>query len=75
MFDLSLGRLTIIWLAVLSSTACAWPRYQWNKRQSADTPTAESEDLTFEEEYDFIIAGGKYALPRYLQQGSVLTMG
>lgn len=66
MLDLSLGRLTTVWLAVLSSAVCAWPTYHWAKRQASDTPLAEPGDPTFEEEYDFIIAGGAYEVPRYL---------
>ncbi|PSN75402.1 glucose-methanol-choline oxidoreductase-like protein [Corynespora cassiicola Philippines] len=55
MLLLSLGRLTTL---SLIATASAWPTYHWRKRQSSDNPPAENESPTFEEEYDFVIAGG-----------------
>ncbi|KAF2120114.1 glucose-methanol-choline oxidoreductase-like protein [Lophiotrema nucula] len=45
-------------LSVALGVVSAWPAYL-HKRQSSDTPgPGETEDPTFEEEYDFVIAGG-----------------
>lgn len=43
---------------LLFTSAHAWPSYHFVKRQSSDTPPAQDSDPTFEEEYDFVIAGG-----------------
>ncbi|KAF1969011.1 glucose-methanol-choline oxidoreductase-like protein [Bimuria novae-zelandiae CBS 107.79] len=51
-------QLTACALTLLLTTSRAWPAYHFTKRQSSDTPPAQSEDPSFEEEYDFIIAGG-----------------
>ncbi|KAF1954257.1 glucose-methanol-choline oxidoreductase-like protein [Byssothecium circinans] len=56
---LTLHSLTALSLSLLLTTANAWPRYHWSKRQSSgDSPRAQPQDPTFEEEYDFVIAGG-----------------
>lgn len=59
----SLAHLSIwtsLSVALLLSSASAWPTYH-AKRQSSDTPPGgENSDPTFEEEYDFVIAGGIY---------------
>ena len=57
-------QLTVFALTLLLTTSQAWPTYHFSKRQSpGDSPPAQSEDPTFEEEYDFIIAGGMKPLP------------
>ena len=62
MLFLSLGHLstwTLLSISLLLSSASSWPTY--HKRQSSDTPPGgQIPDPTFEEEYDFVIAGGVY---------------
>ncbi|KAF2677623.1 GMC oxidoreductase [Lentithecium fluviatile CBS 122367] len=55
---LTLFRFTALSLSLLVATTHAWPAYHFEKRQSSDTPPAQPEEPTFEEEYDFVIAGG-----------------
>ncbi|KAL5453709.1 hypothetical protein PMIN06_005349 [Paraphaeosphaeria minitans] len=50
-------QLTLALSFLLASTQ-AWPAYQFTKRQSSDSPPAQSSEPTFAEEYDFVIAGG-----------------
>jgi len=62
MLFLSLGpwsTWTSLSISLLLSSAFAWPTY--HKRQSSDTPPGgQVPDPTFEEEYDFVIAGGMH---------------
>ncbi|KAJ4345516.1 uncharacterized protein N0V89_011649 [Didymosphaeria variabile] len=50
-------QLTLVLALCLTSTQ-AWPAYHFVKRQSSENPPGQSQDPTFEEEYDFVIAGG-----------------
>jgi hypothetical protein len=58
--------LALLSLSFLINTTLAWPTYNLHnshlaKRQSSDNPPSggEESDPVFNEEYDFIVAGGK----------------
>lgn len=52
---------TSLSVSILWGSVSAWPAY--HQRQAIDTPLpGQNQEPTFEEEYDFIIAGGAIAI-------------